>query len=212
VYLAPDSSHWHFVSYGMSDLYGKETDDSEVSGWGLEFTLRLRRNDEPEPPSWALSLLNNLARYVFQTGNVFDLGHHMDLNGPIALGSETAIRAIAFAKDVQLGNIVTPHGRVTFIQVVGLTVDEYDAVQAWDAEKFLDLLSTRDPWLVTDLHRTTWLRDSEFAGEVEAGSRRDGSCLSGFRSGARSLSRAASRPSESTRATRQPGAQTRTRS
>jgi hypothetical protein len=64
---------------------------------------------------------------------------------------------------------------VTFLQVVGLTLDEYEAIQAWDAEKFLELLSTRDPSLVTDLHRTTWLRDPAFARDVENGSRRDGS-------------------------------------
>jgi suppressor of fused-like protein len=175
VYQAPDPHHWHFVSYGMSDLYAKESENPELSGWGFEFTLRLKRYAEAEPPAWALSFLNNLARYVFQTGNVFGIGHHMDLNGPIALGLETAIRAIMFAEDVQLGSIATPHGRVTFLQVLGLTLEEYDAVQAWDAEKFLHLLSARDPLLVTDLYRTTWLRDSEFAREVEAGSRRDGS-------------------------------------
>jgi len=175
VYLASDPPHWHFVSYGMSDLYGKETDDAEASGWGFEFTLRLRRFEETEPPSWALSFLNNLARYAFQSGNAFDVGHHMDLNGPISLASETAIRAITFAKDVQLGTIATPHGRVTFLQVVGLTLDEYDVLQGWDAEKFLGLLSTRDPLLLTDLRRPTWLGDPSFAREIDERSRQDGS-------------------------------------
>ena len=175
VYQASDPPHWHFVSYGMSELYGKETDDPEVSGWGFELTLRLRRYEEGEPPSWPLSLLNNLARYVFESGNEFDLGNHMDLNGPIALGSETAIRAIAFAQDVQLGRIDTPHGRVTFLQVVGLTLDELAAAQAWNTEKFLSVLAARDQVLLTDLRRSSFLGDSAFAKEVDEGRRRDGS-------------------------------------
>ena len=174
-YEASGPPHWHFVSYGMSDLYRKETDDPEVSGWGFEFTLRVRRYDETEPPAWALSFLNNLGRYVFQSGNSFDVGHHMDLNGPIALGSETAIRAITFAPDVQLGSIPTPHGRVTFLQVVGLTLDEYDAVQTWDAAKFIGVIASRDPMLLTDLRRPTWLEDPSFTREVQDGRDRDGS-------------------------------------
>ena len=99
----------------------------------------------------------------------------MDLNGPIALGDETAIHAIAFARDPQLGAIVTPNGPVAFLQVVGLTLDEYDAVQAWDTEKLLEARLKRDPLLTTDLQRATWLEDATFAREVEEGARRDGS-------------------------------------
>jgi hypothetical protein len=174
-YSSPKPLHWHFVSYGLSELYGKETDDPEVSGWGIELTFRVRRYDESEPPVWALSFLNNLARYVFTTGNVFDVGHHMDLNGPIALGQETAIRAIVFSKDPQLGAISTPHGEMTFLQVVGLTLDEYESVQTWDSDKFLELLSAQDPLLVTDLSRKSWLADAAFARDVDEGCRRDGS-------------------------------------
>ncbi len=175
VYSVADPPHWHFVSYGMSELYGKESDDPEVSGWGFEFTLRLRRHDEAEPPGWALSFLNNLARYVFQTGNIFDVGDHMDLNGPIALGNDTNIRAIAFQADPRLGTIHTPHGRITFLQVVGLTMDEFEVVQDWDAEKVLLLLAQRDPLLLTDVRRASWLGDPTFAREAREGSQRDGS-------------------------------------
>ncbi len=51
----------------------------------------------------------------------------MDLNGPIALGRPTGIRAISFVEDVRLGTISTPRGRVVFLQVVGLTADECEA-------------------------------------------------------------------------------------
>ena len=40
-------AHWHYVSYGLSELYRKESDDLELSGWGIELTFRLVRGAEP---------------------------------------------------------------------------------------------------------------------------------------------------------------------
>lgn len=118
-------SHWHFVTYGLSELYEKESDDPEVSGWGFELTFRLSRPaNESEPPAWVLNFLQNLARYVFETGNVFQEGHHMNLNGPICLEVETPIRAICFVSDAELPEITTPNGKLLFLQVVGITESE----------------------------------------------------------------------------------------
>jgi hypothetical protein len=167
--------HWHFISYGFSELYEKEWENPAVSGFGFEVTLRLARNDEAEPPGWALNFLQNLARYVFQTGNGFEPGHHVDLNGPIALGSPTKIKAIAFMEDPQLGTMETPNGRVQFLQIVGITLDELRAIKRWDTKKFLE--STRDalPLGMTDLARDTLLSVPAVRTAVEEGCSRDGS-------------------------------------
>lgn len=140
--IYPRDDHWHFVSYGMSELYTKTSELAEQSGWGFEFTVRVARAPgEREAPMWAANLLQNLGRYVFKSGNWFDAGHQMDLNGPIALNRpDTALRAIAFADDPELGEIETPFGSLRFLQVVGLTEDEYAStddqgpVSSWDAE------------------------------------------------------------------------------
>src|SRR5262245_37995508 len=64
--------HWHFVTYGFTELYEKTSENKEVSGWGFELTMRLKASpNEEEPPNWTLSFLQNLARYVFGSGNVF---------------------------------------------------------------------------------------------------------------------------------------------
>jgi hypothetical protein len=34
---------WHFVTYGFSDLYEKETKDPEWSGFGFELTMKLKK-------------------------------------------------------------------------------------------------------------------------------------------------------------------------
>jgi len=168
--------HWHVVTYGMSELYAKESDNADDSGWGFEFTFRLRREpQDTDPPVWVGNFLQNLARYVFQTGNWFEVNHHMDLNGPIALERQTLIRAILFVEDPELGTIATANGTVQFLQVVGITPDEYAATQAWSVRDFVELLERRLPLLLTDLDRASVTDDPEIAGAVAEGQRRDGS-------------------------------------
>lgn len=169
--------HWHFVSFGLSELYEKESEDPDESGWGFEFTFRLARPaGETEPPIWAANFLQNLARYVFKSGNAFGPGHHVDLNGPISLADpDTAIRAITFTDDPELGVIDTPHGRLRFLQIVGLTLEEYGTIERWDAAGVLDALRPHLPLLVTDLGRRDLTADPGVAAAIEQGARRDGS-------------------------------------
>lgn len=61
--------HWHYVTYGFTELYEKESDDPSESGYGFELTFRLKREPEEEqPPAWPMNLLQNIARYVFSSG------------------------------------------------------------------------------------------------------------------------------------------------
>ena len=160
--------HWHFITYGFTDLFHKETEDPEESGFGFELTFRLARaaSDE-QPPPWALNFLQNLGRYVFSTGNRFAVGHKMGLNGPIALGNETKITAICFADDPELGEISSEFGKAQFVQIVGITDEEYRLIQEWSTHGLVDILRKRLPLLVTDLARTSVLDDPEIAAEAE---------------------------------------------
>ncbi len=45
---AAPSPHWHFVTYGFTELWGKESEDAEVSGFGFELTFRLARAEDEE--------------------------------------------------------------------------------------------------------------------------------------------------------------------
>jgi hypothetical protein len=174
-YTATNPNHWHFVTYGFSELYAKESDDPDVSGWGFELTFRLTRGREEHPPNWALNFLMNLGKYVRRSGNPFGSGHCMDLNGPICFGSDTAIRAIAFTTDPQLGTIDTPNGRVEFLQVVGLTNDEHDAISDWQITPMLNLLRETNPLLITDLERHSILEDPSVLARVQTGIDKEGS-------------------------------------
>lgn len=167
--------HWHYVSYGMSELYAKEWDDRERSGWGFEFTFRLAREADDEPPTWPVNLLQNLARYVFESGNAFGHGHYIPANGPIASDRATDLVALLFLRDAELPPIDTPHGRVEFLQVVGITSDEYETCRAWSSERFAEMLRQATPLLVTDLERKSILGVPELARQIAEGQARDGS-------------------------------------
>ncbi|MGE5184741.1 MAG: suppressor of fused domain protein, partial [Acidobacteriota bacterium] len=177
VYLREEPvPHFHFVTYGFTDLFRKETDDPDESGFGFELTLRLRRDvDDTEVPAWPLNFLQNLGRYVFGTGNRFAAGHKMGLNGPIAVELDTRITAILFADDPELGEIDSPHGRARFVQVVGITDDEYRLIQEWSTGGLVEILRRRLPVLVTDLDRASVLDDPQLAREVRAHVEAEGS-------------------------------------
>lgn len=170
--------HWHYVSYGLSELYQKESENAEVSGWGFELTFRLTCDAaDEEPPAWAYSLMQNLARYVFQSGNVLGDGEWMDPNGPIALETDTQLRALAFIADPELPAIDTPNGRVQFIQIVGLTLDEMEAGKQWQTRGLLDALLPHMPLWTTDLSRNSLLSIPAVREAVETGKARDGSSM-----------------------------------
>ncbi|RYF25528.1 MAG: suppressor of fused domain protein [Flavobacteriales bacterium] len=149
--------HLHFVSYGFSELYyDEEKAGGEFSKFGFELTFRLKKEDN-EDFHWAMNLMQNLAKYVFQSGKWFEEFHFIPANGPIKLESDTDITALAFVEDPQLGKINTPHGEVTFLQMVGLTTAEYDQLKenpkTHETEKLIVKLKENNPLLITDLGR-----------------------------------------------------------
>jgi hypothetical protein len=168
--------HWHYVTYGFSELWEKESEDPEWSGFGFELTFRLQRPAvEETPPIWALNLLQNLGRYVFQSGSVFDSGHTMNINGKISLEDETDLRALAFVEDPELGLIDTPHGKVRFVQLLGITLDELELMDLWNADRFYEFFVKEHPLYVTELSRASILNDPELAREMRKLAKEEGS-------------------------------------
>lgn len=150
--------HFHFVTYGFSELYYSEKSaGGEFSKFGFELTFRLKMEQEDDNIHWVCNLLQNLARYVFQSGKWFEEYHLIPANGPIRSGYDTDITALAFALDPELGKIDTPHGEVSFLQIVGLTTDEFKQLEQNPApsetEKMLETLKYNNGLLITDLQR-----------------------------------------------------------
>ncbi len=169
--------HWHYITYGLTELYGKETDDDEVSGYGFELTFRLKKTEE-EPPIWPISLMQNLARYVFNTGNTFAAGHHMDAKGPIKLGYDTDITSLIFINDPEFKTIECENGKFEFIQIVGVTKDEMEAAMCWNCQKLMKVFEEFMPFGITDIDRKSFMCNEKVKSAVENGIKNDGSSVS----------------------------------
>ena len=159
--------HRHIISYGMSELYfSPESADAEFSKWGFEFTFRIAPceldpdsdHGTPHEPFWAINIMNNLGRYVFESGKWFEPYHFIPANGPIRNDTDTALVGIAFAPDPKLPSISTPNGQVQFLQMVGLTQAELDWL--WQdpstdrCQELIEKMRADNPLLITDLART----------------------------------------------------------
>ena len=154
---------WHLVTLGLADR-------------GYELTVRLPRGDD-EQPTWAVDFLLSLAAYARRSDHDFAEGHHVDLRGPIQLGSDTAITAAAVAADPVFGVL----GDVEFLQLVGLTGDELELCRSWRTEAVVGLLRQQDPALTTVLNRKSLLDDPAVRDAAEAGVAAGGSALDELR-------------------------------
>ena len=149
--------HLHFITYGYTSLYyDEESVSNDYSGFGFEMTFRLASKLPPtEEPIWVCNLLQNLAKYVFDSGRWFEPYHWIPANGPIRLDYETDIVGLAFIADPVLEPINSPHGRVEFVQAFGITQNELDMFKdaKQTAEELINFYRKTNPLLVTDLAR-----------------------------------------------------------
>ncbi len=153
--------HRHIVSYGMSELYyNEEFVDEEFSKWGFEFTFRLKPFDEDEgDPLWAIEVMNNLARYVYESERWFEEYHFVPAGGPLRTETKKPIDIVGlvFALDPELGKINTPHGEVSFLQMYGINTAELkrlkDNPTIEEVKKLIDETRKDNPLLITDLNR-----------------------------------------------------------
>jgi hypothetical protein len=155
-YRADNPPHWHFVTFGFSELYEKKSNDPDVSGWGFELSFRIRRQPkEKSPPEWPLPLLQKLGRYVFNNKTPFDHEHYIRWGGPITKLERTKLEALVFAVDPLLGEIDTPNGRLKFLAAIAVTAEEHDFAASQGPEQLLPRLLQQNPLGVIDLKRAS---------------------------------------------------------
>ena len=67
-------SYWHFVSFGQTEIYKKETDTPDISGYGYELTFKLKKDeyeDEEAEIRNICGILQMIARLTFTKGEIF---------------------------------------------------------------------------------------------------------------------------------------------
>lgn len=139
--------HWHLVSFGLTDLFQKTSDEGSVSGWGYELTVTTAVEDD-QPPQWAFELLMGIARTTVRHGERYEAGVRLG-TGPIP-GDDSKLVAVAFAPDGLVQPTQFPFGEYCFLQAVGVTQSEREEMQRSSTEAVLARLRAEDSLLRTD--------------------------------------------------------------
>ena len=157
VYSSP-KGYKHLVTYGMTVLYGdEEAFGGEWNGWGYEMTIKLKEPDT-ESCKWAISMLSNLARYTYTTERFFEPNQFVKGNGTsLHIGVESKITDLLLVRDTELETQTSVYGKTEFIQLVGITQSEMNAIieDPDNIDKLIALMKADgNEDLVTDMNRT----------------------------------------------------------
>lgn len=126
--------YWHFVTYGLSELYDKESEIKEISGYGMEFTFKLKKdsyeNEEGEIKC-VCGILQTIARITFTKGEIFKPFEYLYTGQKQGIDTkmESNITGFITVPDRELGSIDTPNGKVDFVEFIGATNAELVAIQ-----------------------------------------------------------------------------------
>lgn len=143
--------HWFYVTYGLTELWAKETDDPTISGYGYELTMRVRRLPTHDaPPDWPYRALILLAQYVRGGPQELWLGDRIRLADPITGDPSCALTTLAVALDPVVAPIETPNGRVEFWHAFGLTDEDVEAAKRSSTDEVLQGMALSNPLLITD--------------------------------------------------------------
>ncbi|MBI5543496.1 MAG: suppressor of fused domain protein [Deltaproteobacteria bacterium] len=153
--------HWLIVSRGLSDLERR-----------VELTCRLRAPTDEQNYGWVAHWMQGVADSLASQHSYLEPFHHKQM---VDRAGEDELLSVVFVEDVVLRPSSTPFGELSFLQMVGLTPQEYSSVKDWSSSKFVALMRQRDQLLMSDPRRQSYMREADFASEVRAGIDRDGS-------------------------------------
>ena len=125
--------YWHFVSFGLSEIYGKESSNKDISGYGMEFTFKLKKtnfiNLESELKN-ICGIFQQLARETFVNGEIFNPYEYIYTGQKEGIDVEQKSKITGFitALDSKIEEIDTVNGKVRFVELIGATNDELLAI------------------------------------------------------------------------------------
>lgn len=126
--------YWHFITYGLSELYEKESEDKEWSGYGMEFTLKLKKDhyeNEEDEIRCICGILQSIARITFTQGELFNVYEYLYTGQTTGIDSKGTSNITGFITipDDKFVEINTPNGKVRFVEFIGVTDNELRAIQ-----------------------------------------------------------------------------------
>lgn len=127
--------YWHFITYGLSELYDKESDNKNVSGYGMEFTFKLKKdnyeNEEAEIKC-ICSILQAIARITFVNGEIFKPFEFLYTGQTQGIDTKMQSNITGFITipDKEIQVISTPNGQIELVEFIGVTDSELKAIQS----------------------------------------------------------------------------------
>lgn len=127
-------SYWHFVTYGLSELNEKVSEIKEISGYGMEFTFKLKKDnyeDEEKEIKCICKILQSIAKITFVQGEIFKSYEYLYSGQTQGIDAETKSNITGFITipDTKLNSINTPNGKVDFVEFIGVTDKELLALR-----------------------------------------------------------------------------------
>lgn len=127
-------AYWHFITYGLSELYEKETDDPEYSGYGMEFTFKLKKDnyeDEEKEIQCICGILQAIAKITFNKGEIFSDFEYLYTGQTtgIDVNQKSNITGFITVPDNDFKTLNTPNGKVEFVEFIGVTNKEIEKVK-----------------------------------------------------------------------------------
>ena len=130
--------YWHFVTYGMTELYEKEEGNDGISGFGYEMTFKLKKDnyaDEEGELKCICGILQAIARITFNNSEIFQPFEFLYTGQTTGIDAyqKSNITGFICVPDTSVNTIDTPNGRVAFLTFIGMTDAELktlDTVQS----------------------------------------------------------------------------------
>ena len=127
-------TYWHFVTYGLSELYEKESEDKEWSGYGMEFTFKLKKDnyaDEEHEIKCICGILQQIARITFKNGEIFNHFEYLYTGQTCGIDARQISNITGFITipDTEFQTLNTKNGKVNFVEFIGATNNELLALK-----------------------------------------------------------------------------------
>lgn len=126
--------YYKYVSYGLTELYDKESKDQTKSGFGMEFTFKLKKDaykDEEGELKNVAGVLQTLAKGTIVDGEIFKPYEFVYTSQTEVMDTEqkSNISGFIIVPDKELQSLDTPYGRIDFLALIGVTKEELLAIR-----------------------------------------------------------------------------------
>lgn len=125
--------YWHFITFGLSELYEKESDNNDISGYGMEFTFKLKKDnyeDEEGELKCVCGILQSIARITFTKGEIFQPYEYLYTGQAEGIDTKMKSNITGFitVPETKVQETDTPNGKVTFVEFIGVTDNELQKI------------------------------------------------------------------------------------